>query len=125
MPKRKLTEIADKMGISFDKALEISSLHLEEDMVTGRGKNTWITEEGQDIMDTSIPVAQVYRGRVLSVCPNPKFSYVYIKEMLKKVPIIMPKRMQGESAVGKYVYIEVDNKEEEPKFKWVSPPSID
>ena len=91
MPKRKLTEIADEMGISFDKALEVSSLHLDESMVTGRGKNTWINEEGQDIMDTSIPVAQIYRGRVLSVCPNPRFSYVYIKEMLRKVPIIMPK----------------------------------
>ena len=85
MPKRKLTEIADEMGIFFDKALEISSLHLDEDMVTGRGKSTWINEEGQDIMDTSIPVAQVYRGKVLSVCPNPKFSYVYIKEMLREI----------------------------------------
>lgn len=125
MPKRKLTEIADEMGISFDKALEISSLHLDEDMVTGRGKSTWINEEGQDIMDTSIPVAQVYRGKVLSVAPNKRFSFVYIKEMLRKIPILMPKRMQGESAVGKYVYIEVDNKEETPKFKWVQPPSID
>ena len=125
MPKRKLKDIADDMGISFEKALEISSLHLEEDMVTGRGKNTWINEAGQDIMDTYIPVPQKYRARILSVAPNTRFSFVYIKEMLRKVPIKMPRRFQGPSGVGKYVYIEVDNSSEEPKFNWVEPPSLD
>tara|TARA_R100001163_G_C5066134_1_gene204391 strand:+ start:537 stop:914 length:378 start_codon:yes stop_codon:yes gene_type:complete len=125
MPKRKLTEIAGDMGISFEEALEISSLHLEEEMVTGRGKNTWINDDGQDIMDSYITVPQIYRGKILSVAPNAKFSYVYIKEMLKKAPIIMPRRLQGQQAVGKYVYIEVDNSGDEPKFKWIAPPTVD
>jgi len=125
MPKIKLTEIADDLGISFDKAVEISSFWLEEDMITGRGRNTWISEKGQEIMDSYLPVNMVYRGKILAVCNNARFSYVYIKEMLKKVPIKMPRRLQGKSAIGKYVYIEVDNKEEEPIFKWVPPPAVD
>jgi hypothetical protein len=125
MPKIRLTEIADDMGISFEAAMDIVTMHLAEDMVSGRGKNTWVTEDGQTVIDSYVTVPQIFRGKILSVCPNNKFSYVYIKEMLRKVPIKLPRRLQGPNAVGKYIYIEVDNSEDEPKFKWTAPPTLD
>ena len=42
--KKRLTEIADDFGISFDEALDIAFKNLAEDMLSGKGKNTWITE---------------------------------------------------------------------------------
>tara|TARA_R110000765_G_scaffold178597_1_gene284131 strand:- start:4051 stop:4428 length:378 start_codon:yes stop_codon:yes gene_type:complete len=125
MPKRKLKEIAEDMGVSFDEAMEIATLQLEEDMLSGKGKNTWVNEAGQDIIDSYVPIPQVYRGRVIGTAPNPRYIYVYVKEMVKKVVVSIPARMLNKSFKDKYVYIEADNSGEETKFKWIPAPIVD
>ena len=44
MPKKKLTQLAEEYGIPFEEALDLVFKELEEDMVTGRGKGTWIPD---------------------------------------------------------------------------------
>ena len=39
--KKKLKQIAEEFDISFEKAKEIAFDHLEEEMITGKGQNTW------------------------------------------------------------------------------------
>jgi len=122
MPKKKLTQLAKEYGIPFEEALDLVFKELEEDMVTGRGKSTWINEDGQRVLDEFISMPVLYRGPVLSQAPNPLYVMVYVKELSKKVPVKIPRRMQGKVTAGKLIYLEADNSGAEPKYQWVKTP---
>tara|TARA_R100001509_G_scaffold32289_1_gene17105 strand:- start:414 stop:785 length:372 start_codon:yes stop_codon:yes gene_type:complete len=115
MAKRKLKEIAEDFKISFEDAQSLVTLHLEEEMVTGRGKNTWINDEGQEILDGCIPMNKLYRSRVIQECNNKKFVYAYIKELATKVPVRIPNRYQGR-VLGKFIHIEAEEHGNETKY---------
>ena len=68
--KKRLTEMAKDFGISFEEAKDIAFNNLEEDMLSGKGRNLWITEEGQMAMDSIVHIPVIYRGRVNRLCPN-------------------------------------------------------
>ena len=121
MAKKKLTNIAEEYGLTFEEAQELVFKHLNEETVTGRGKNTWINEEGQTALDDVIAMPVLYRGKVLSEAPNRNFLVVYIKDILRKVPVRIPARMQG-LLVGKMVYVQAETIGEEMKYKWVRTP---
>ena len=121
MAKKKLTNIAEEYGLTFEEAQELVFKHLDEETVTGRGKNTWINEEGQTALDDIIAMPVLYRGKVLSEAPNRNFLIVYIKDILRKVPVRIPARMQG-LLIGKMVYVQAETIGEEMKYKWVRTP---
>ena len=121
MAKKKLTNIAEEYGLTFEEAQELVFKHLNEETVTGRGKNTWINEEGQTALDDVIAMPVLYRGKVLSEAPNRNFLIVYIKDILRKVPVRIPLKMQG-LLVGKMVYVQAETVGEEMKYKWVRTP---
>ena len=122
MPKKKLKEIAEEYGIPFEEALELVFKELEEDMVTGKGKGTWINDDGQRVLDEFISMPVLYRGPVLMQAPNPMYVMVYVKELSKKVPVKIPRRMQGKITKGKLIYLEADNSTDNPKYNWVKTP---
>ena len=122
MPKKKLTQLAEEYGIPFEEALDLVFKELEEEMVTGRGKSTWVNEDGQRVLDEFISTPVLYRGPVLMQAPNPLYVMVYVKELSKKVPVKIPRRMQGKVTAGKLIYLEADNSGAEPKYHWVKTP---
>ena len=122
MPKKKLTQLAEEYGIPIEEALDLVFKELEEDMVTGKGKNTWINEDGQRVLDEFISMPVLYRGPVLSEAPNPSYIMVYVKELSKKVPVKIPLRYKGTFPKGKVVYLEADNSSDNPKYNWVKTP---
>ena len=122
MPKKKLTQLAEEYGIPFEEALDLVFKELEEDMVTGKGKNTWINDDGQRVLDEFISMPVLYRGPVLSEAPNPMYIMVYVKELSKKVPVTIPLRYKGTFPKGKVVYLEADNSSDNPKYNWVKTP---
>ena len=122
MAKKKLTNIAEEYGLTFEEAQELVFKHLNEETVTGRGKNTWINEEGQTALDDVIAMPVLYRGKVLSEAPNRNFLVVYIKDILRKVPVRIPARMQGRFN-GKMVYVQADTSGEQMKYHWIKTPS--
>jgi hypothetical protein len=122
MPKKKLTALAEEYGIPFEEALDLVFRELEEEMVTGRGKNTWINDDGQRVLDEFISMPVLYRGPVLSKAPNPMYVMAYIKEITKKVAVKIPRKMQSKITPGKVIYIEADNSGVEPKYNWVKTP---
>ena len=122
MPKKKLTDISEEYGIPFEEALDLAFKELEEEMVTGRGKNTWINEDGQRVLDEFISMPVLYRGPVLQEAPNPNYIMVYVKELSRKVPVKIPLKFKGRFAKGKVVYLEADNSSEPPKYNWVKTP---
>ncbi len=122
MPKKKLTALAEEYGIPFEEALDLVFKELEEEMVTGKGKNTWINEDGQRVLDEFISMPVLYRGPVLYEAPNPSFVMVYVKELSKKVPVRIPLRFKGNFSKGRIVYFEADNSGDTPKYNWVKTP---
>ena len=122
MPKKKLTQLAEEYGIPFEEALDLVFKELEEDMVTGKGKNTWINDDGQRVLDEFISMPVLYRGPVLHEAPNPMYIIVYVKELSKKVPVKIPLRYKGTFPKGKVVYLEADNSSDDPKYNWVKTP---
>ena len=46
MPKVLLTKIAEEYETPFDEALMLAQTKLPKDQVTGKGKRTWIGEQG-------------------------------------------------------------------------------
>jgi len=115
MPKVKLTKLAEENDISFEEAMEIAKDKLPEDYLTGKGKNTWVCEEGQEILVEAFDVPELVpkflKGRVQYAAPNPHYVYAYIPEIQKKVPVVISKHFK-DRLIGKNIDIEAiqDNK---------------
>ncbi len=94
--KIRLTEIAKKLNISFEEAMKLKEEKLCSDMAKGKGKNTWIDEEGQSILIDSLDVPEAvpkhHRGVVHSHCRNPNYMYVIIPNPPKKGCYCGPKK---------------------------------
>ena len=94
---------------------EIAFNKLTEESITGKGRNTWIDEVGQDILDDNIPIKEVKprisRGRVRNLAPNPRFAMVHIKEKNGCVKVEISKRMIG--SIRKFQMINVEEVEDD------------
>lgn len=122
--KKRLTQIAKDFGIPFGEAEDLVFSSLEEDMVSGKGKNTWITEAGQMALDAIVHIPVIYRGRVSRLCPNPMYVMVNIKEISQNVPAKLPKLGRQQHMLLKYVYVQMDSKPgQEPTYQIINPPS--
>ena len=113
MPKKKLVKIAEEQEVDFDEAMRIAVEKLPEGSLTGRGRNTWVTEEGTAILEDSFMIEEIipkhYTGMVLTECPNPKFNYVYNKEIGKKVPMLIPRKWQGKLVSKKVIFEAIED----------------
>jgi len=82
--KIRLSEIARQGHYVWDELLALAKEKLSDDMITGVGKNTWISEEGQDILADAVDIPEAtpthYKGQVIKVAPNKKYVYAYIRE---------------------------------------------
>lgn len=120
MSKKKLTQLAQEYEISFEEAQDFVSINLAEEMVTGRGKNTWINDDGQKVFEEMIPINILYRGKCVQLAPNPNFIMVYINELGKRVKVRVPLRY-SKNMLGKIVHVEADNKGIEPAYNYRVP----
>ena len=109
MPKIKLTALSDEYEETFEEAIDIVMDKIPEDYISGKGKNTWISEEGQDIIKEGLFINEIipknYIGKVIAECPNPRYNFVYNKEIGKRVPVMIPRRLQGKF-IGKAINFE-------------------
>jgi hypothetical protein len=118
MAKRRLTELAEEYGITFEKAKDIAFKNFDEEMISGTGKNTWIDEKGQAILDDLVPIDIIYRGRVLKLAPNQRFVIAYVKELTAKIPVRVPLKYRN-NLVNKVIHIQADNTSNTPKYHWI------
>ena len=99
MAKKKLTKIAEEQEVEFDEAIKIAQEKLPEGSLTGRGRNTWINEEGTKILEESFMIDEIipkhFKGMVLNECPNPKYVSVLHPEIRKRVNVLVPRKWQG------------------------------
>jgi len=110
MAKVRLTKVASDFDLQFDEVLQMAKSKLSEEMLTGRGRNTWVDEEGQAILMESMYINEIvpkhYRGRVVSHAPNPSYVFAYIKELSIKVPVVVPRKYRN-TMKGKTITIEM------------------
>ena len=110
MAKVKLTKIADRFESSFDSFLNLAKRKLSAEMLTGKGRNTWVNEEGQKILVDCMYIEEIvpkhFKGKVLAEAPNPSYVFAYIDEIKMKVPVIIPRRYKGKMK-GKKITIEM------------------
>lgn len=99
MAKKKLTKIAEEQEVEFDEAIKIAQEKLPEGSLTGRGRNTWVNEEGTKILEESFMIDEIipkhFKGMVLNECPNPKYVSVLHPEIRKRVNVLVPRKWQG------------------------------
>jgi hypothetical protein len=99
MPKKRLSKIAEEQEVTFDEAIKIATEKLPEGSVTGKGRNTWVTEEGAKILEDSFMIEEIipkhFTGTVLAECPNPKYNVVFSKEIGKRANVLLPRKWQG------------------------------
>ena len=81
-----------------------------------------MSEEGQSIVEDGLFIDEIiphnYIGKVLSECPNPRYNYVYSKEIGKRVPVMIPRRWQGQM-VGKKITFEAIEDESGVSYRYV------
>ena len=122
MPKKRLIQLASEQEVKFEEAMRIAQEKLPEGSLTGKGRNTWVTEEGAAILEDSFMIEEIipkhYFGTVLSECPNPRYNYVYNKEIGKKVPMLVPRKWQGK-LVEKMVTFEAISDNRGTSYRYV------
>ena len=69
MAKQRLTKIAEDYELPFDEAKELAFKLLDEKHITGKGRNTWVDELGQKILDDNIPLKiEIFLSQRLLCC---------------------------------------------------------
>lgn len=108
--KKRLTKIAEENNVQFTDLLKLSDEKLSPSMVTGAGKNTWISEDGQEVLLEAIEApeatAEHVNAKVIKVAPNKKYVYAYVREDKSKIPVLVPKKF-SQRLVGKTITVEV------------------
>ena len=124
MPKKRLKQIAEEYEVEFTEALEIVKNKVPNDFVTGVGKNTWISEEGQDILEDGLFIDEIiprnFVGNVLNECPNPRYNSVISKEIGKRVNVMIPRKWQGK-LVGKSITFEAIEDTNGVSYRYIKP----
>ena len=109
MAKARIDRLAKEWRVDVEELLSLATDKLSDKMMTGKMKTTWLNEEGQCILKNSLDVPECvpkhYEGRVIKPAANPRYVYAFIKEIGKKVPVVVPRRWRGR-LTGKNVLIE-------------------
>ncbi len=123
MPKKRVQAIAKEHDIELDLLLELVKSKLPEHTVTGTGKARWINEEGQSMLEEAVDIPELtpkrYRGAVHSKAPNKSYIYVYIREIQKKVPVVIPRKFENHFTPGKNVNVEAITDETGTSYRYV------
>ena len=123
MPKKRLKDLMQEYetDYSHDECLGIVADKLSPDMVSGKGKNTWINEEGSEILKLALHAPEIvpkhHQGLVVRAAPNKGYVYAKIDTMEGVVPVIVPRRMRDQM-IGKRIRIEEIN-DGNPSYRYV------
>ncbi len=118
MAKKRLTQLAKELDCPVEEMYNLVVNNLSEEMVTGSGKAIWINEAGQIILDDLVPMPVIYRGEVLRACKNSSYVYTRHRDRGTRVPVKIPKKMEGK-LIGKMIYFEETRHNGELKYHWV------
>ena len=123
MPKKRLKTIAAEHEVQVDEIVELVETKLPEHTITGTGYARWINEEGQELLAQAVDIPELtpkrYRGVVHSKAPNRSYVYVYIREIQKKVPMVIARRYEDWLTEGKQVDVEAIEDDRGISYRYV------
>ena len=123
MPKKRLKIIAAEHEVQVDEIVELVETKLPEHTITGTGYARWINEEGQELLAQAVDIPELmpkrYRGVVHSKAPNRSYVYVYIREIQKKVPMVIARRYEDWLTEGKQVDVEAIEDDKGTSYRYV------
>jgi hypothetical protein len=123
MPKKRLKTIAEENEVELDYLIELVESKLPEHTITGTGFARWISEEGQELLAQAVDIPELtpkrYRGVVHSKAPNRSYIYVYIREIRKKVPVVIPRKLEHSLTEGKSVNVEAIEDTKGTSYRYV------
>jgi len=110
MPKIRIGALAEELDADVDNLVSLAKSKLCSSMITGKGgKALWINEDGQEILRMAVDIPEIvpkhYKGYVIKSAANPRYIYALIKEINKKVPVCVPRKLR-KALVGKNIKIE-------------------
>lgn len=121
--KSKLTALMQdyETEYSFDECLRIVQQKLSSDMVTGKGRNTWINEEGAEVLKVALHVPEIvpklHTGVVVRPAPNKGYVYAKLEGIDAVVPVVVPRRMRDQ-LLNKRIRVEEIN-DGNPSYRYV------
>jgi hypothetical protein len=96
--KTKITELAKDLGLDVDKLLELKDSKLMEGDWSGKGKNTWFTEDAVKKIFFALELPEVLPnvlyGTYLHEAPNPRWVYAKIEGVDGKRPVLIPSKLR-------------------------------
>lgn len=96
--KTKITNLAETLNVSVDKLLELKESKLMEGEWSGKGKNTWFTEDAVKKIFLAVELPEVspsiLYGVYLHEAPNPRWVYAKIDGVDGKRPVLIPNKLR-------------------------------
>mgnify|MGYP003116659616 FL=1 len=123
MPKIRIGALAEELDADVDNLVSLAKSKLCSSMITGKGgKALWINEDGQEILRMAVDIPEIvpkhYKGYVIKSAANPRYIYALIKEINKKVPVCVPRKLR-KALVGKNIKIEAIEDEVGVSYRYV------
>ena len=123
MPKIRIGALADELDADVDNLVSLAKSKLCSSMITGKGgKALWINVDGQEILRMAVDIPEIvpkhYKGYVIKSAANPRYIYALIKEIGKKVPVCVPRKLR-KALVGKNIKIEAIEDEVGVSYRYV------
>jgi hypothetical protein len=123
MPKIRIGTLAEELDSDVDNLVSLAKSKLCSSMITGKGgKALWINEDGQEILRMAVDIPEIvpkhYKGYVIKSAANPRYIYALIKEIDKKVPVCVPRKLR-KALVGKNIKIEAIEDEVGVSYRYV------
>ena len=123
MPKIRIGTLAEELDADIDNLVSLAKSKLCSSMITGKGgKALWINEDGQEILRMAVDIPEIvpkhYKGYVIKSAANPRYIYALIKEIDKKVPVCVPRKLR-KALVGKNIKIEAIEDEVGVSYRYV------
>lgn len=118
--KKLLRKLAEEYNLTFDEAHEIATMRLDESCLTGRGKNLWVNEAGQEVLENMFPMDAVLRARVIKELPNPHYVRAKIAECAECIAVRIPHRLRGK-LIDKTIPVLAKREDGVRKYYWCKP----
>ena len=120
--KTRLVTLSEEYKVDFDEALQLALDKLPAEMVTGRGKGTWINEDGVEILKKAFDIPEIVpkhiQVKIIKECPNRCYNWGYSKELGKRVPVLLPRKFWGKLK-GKTVTVECIQDDRGSSYRYV------
>jgi hypothetical protein len=105
----KITKLAEELDKNVNDLLKLKSEKLSVDLhYTGYGKNTVLTNEGEELIrlafEVPLSVPDLLQATVLSEARNPRWVYCKIVAREGKVPVAIPRKLRGK-LLNKRIFI--------------------